>query len=525
MYPHASRTRKESATSTATSDSVATTNINAARASRDLRTKSPTFSTTTAASSMPFPAITRADLRTSIGTYEDLVSAMAAYRGALATVAHASASLARILETCSRLKGVSDEAAVGFQAAGGLHHVIANHEQVLGRTMLDHVEKPLRQHLESYKSSVSERSAAYERTLIDRSRVIRQTEKESLLTGRRRQRDLASFRQALSILQAQVDDLDRLKSDYYESVLMHEENVWDAVLGKVAFSVRSTLDVYDRITSKASDPQLEPLILSIPDPFDTYTLPGKRDGPDGPTTPQIFSILPPLSMSSLSSSPSQEYVRASGSISPTKSQRTATTARRRQSSNGQGGGIPLASGSAVPFPAPSSPPSAAAPVVSSEPGSSLNSYASDWASSVSSPATSMGGPSLSSTVYASSQRQLHINTSANSTAETKLRNMLLRSPSSVSMRGEMALDDTARNRRSRAQQNGAGTTESQEDDNSDTDTEVGSRRGLRVEGSGGTITQRNRPSNPPIRREDSESTTKGSVSAPDDGLDVCKDTQ
>lgn len=89
--------------------------------------------------------------------------------------------------------------------------MIANHEQVLvrkilkarsasgdvaeilaprlqGRTMHDHVEKPLRQQLEAYKATVAERSSAYEKTLIDRSKVIRQTEKESLQTGRRRQR-------------------------------------------------------------------------------------------------------------------------------------------------------------------------------------------------------------------------------------------------------------------------------------------------------------------------------------------------
>ena len=48
-----------------------------------------------------------------------------------------------------------------------------------------------------------------------------------------------------------MDELDRLKADYYESVLQHEEQVWDFVLGKVSYSVRTTLDVYDRITAKS----------------------------------------------------------------------------------------------------------------------------------------------------------------------------------------------------------------------------------------------------------------------------------
>ena len=45
--------------------------------------------------------------------------------------------------------------------------------------------------------------------------------------------DLDTFRAALSILQHQVSELDRLKADYYGEVLAHEEETWDLVMGKV----------------------------------------------------------------------------------------------------------------------------------------------------------------------------------------------------------------------------------------------------------------------------------------------------
>lgn len=61
--------------------------------------------------------------------------------------------------------------------------------------------------------------------------------------------------------------------------------IWDTVLSKVAFVVRSQLDFYEKIAGKASDPILEPLVMSIPDPFDSYG-PPKEDG-------QIFSVLAP----------------------------------------------------------------------------------------------------------------------------------------------------------------------------------------------------------------------------------------
>ena len=63
--------------------------------------------------------------------------------------------------------------------------------------------------------------------------------------------DLQSFREALAVLQKQVDDLDELKARHYEEIVEHEEEVWDFVQGKVCLVVRSTMDVFDRLTSKA----------------------------------------------------------------------------------------------------------------------------------------------------------------------------------------------------------------------------------------------------------------------------------
>jgi len=77
----------------------------------------------------------------------------------------------------------------------------------------------------------------------------------------------------------------------------HEEEVWNVVQGKVCLAVRSTMDIFDRFTAKASDPVIEPMLQSIPDPFDSYGPPQAED--------QIFSILPPLSiMNAPSPSPS-----------------------------------------------------------------------------------------------------------------------------------------------------------------------------------------------------------------------------
>ena len=76
------------------------------------------------------------------------------------------------------------------------------------------------------------------------------------------QADLQSFRSALAQLQRQVDELDALKAEYHEEVLVGEDDVrfafcvgnsfeiWDTVLSKTAFVVRSQLDLYDKIACK-----------------------------------------------------------------------------------------------------------------------------------------------------------------------------------------------------------------------------------------------------------------------------------
>ena len=45
--------------------------------------------------------------------------------------------------------------------------------------------------------------------------------------------DLQSFREALAVLQHQVDELDALKASHYQEIMEHEEEVWEVVQGKV----------------------------------------------------------------------------------------------------------------------------------------------------------------------------------------------------------------------------------------------------------------------------------------------------
>ena len=96
--------------------------------------------------------------------------------------------------------------------------------------------------------------------------------------------------------------MDRIKADYYTEVLTGEQETWDMLAGKVSLVVRSQIDSADRIVTKgSSDPVIEEMVQAILDPFNAYGLPSSEQG-EG----HIFSILPPLGISSPATSSNEQ---------------------------------------------------------------------------------------------------------------------------------------------------------------------------------------------------------------------------
>ncbi|KAI0699410.1 hypothetical protein BC835DRAFT_567539 [Cytidiella melzeri] len=319
---------------------------------------SPTFSEATNASAMNFgpdgpdKIITRADLKASLQAYEDLLNKSAAYRAALMAMSRASAGFADAMTSCSALKGPNYDTGTRMQAASGLHHLMSNHWHVLADTLDKQFEKPLRQHLDTYRSVVTERSNTYERALREKSNAIRRTERENM---QRKGRNLQTFREALAVLQRQVDELDDLKSQHYQDIVVHEEEVWDVIQGKTCIVVRSTLDVFDRLTAKASDPVIEPMLQAVPDPFDSYGPPPEED--------KIFSILPPLSV--MANTPSASPSPLTSSTPELENSSDGIPSNKSSWANPTGGFFPDASAAWADVPSPSSAsPSASSPLSS-----------------------------------------------------------------------------------------------------------------------------------------------------------------
>lgn len=232
--------------------------------------------------------ITRADLRASVAAYHELLKAAKEYRESMERSSNASTAFAIALEQCARVKGAT-ESANSLLLGSGLCFMIGNSHQVLSATLLRSFELPLLAAYEEYVTVLSERHDKYEVLLSERTAAIRQTEHENMKQGRKKSRDLNQFRKALESLQEQVRGVEAVKKAYYNETLEKENEMWGLISSKVALLLRSTLELSDRLASKANEPAVEELMRENPDPFDSY-----RE--ENSETRDLFSVLPPLSM-------------------------------------------------------------------------------------------------------------------------------------------------------------------------------------------------------------------------------------
>lgn len=181
----------------------------------------------------PSITITRKDLSNSTLAYQRLLSASKAYTQDTLNLSNSSSELASALDECSRLKG-SHESSSQLQALSGLYYLISSYNQVLADSFWKDFSIPLLNHFDSYNQNNVERSMVNEKLLMEKSKVLKEMEMKNLKNGRKKERDLNSFRKALNELQQQVEEIDRIKSDYYHELLQSEEECWKLVMEKVS---------------------------------------------------------------------------------------------------------------------------------------------------------------------------------------------------------------------------------------------------------------------------------------------------
>uniref|UniRef100_A0A060TF33 ARAD1D19800p n=1 Tax=Blastobotrys adeninivorans TaxID=409370 RepID=A0A060TF33_BLAAD len=211
--------------------------------------------------------ITSRDIEQAVSSYSRALEAAQAYSQAIRQVANAAAQFGSALDDCASCKGagISGE---GLTAAGGLHYLVSNHEQILANSIEKCFQEPVQKQLEVLKSTAAKNEAQFKHQLRTKSKELQKLEKASHKLAQRKLRNLSEYRSSLLEITARVDDIDRLKYDYFESAYSLAQNTSTKVLEHACSAVRAQLDICEAIARKGwSGGGLDDLIAHCPDPF------------------------------------------------------------------------------------------------------------------------------------------------------------------------------------------------------------------------------------------------------------------
>ncbi|KAI2782175.1 hypothetical protein F4815DRAFT_463981 [Daldinia loculata] len=281
----------------------------------------------------PRPAhavLSKNDLEQSQLAYSDLLATAKSYRIALASLSTAASAFGSALESCARLKEARADTlgppsgtsltnsfttkgsctAELLLSASGVHHLIANHQQILSETVYKSFEVPLLHELDQWRRNIEDEDETYKREVAARSREIRRLEKEGLKLHRQsRRRDVAKFREHLVTLTSKLDDLTGLHADHARTLLRDSQEASAKILDASCSLVRAEVDIFEGLARKGwTGGGLEDLLEKGQDLFasDEDGLPGAATAAGvtimaansavGEGGAKLFSILPPKSI-------------------------------------------------------------------------------------------------------------------------------------------------------------------------------------------------------------------------------------
>ncbi|KAI1150330.1 hypothetical protein F4825DRAFT_427122 [Nemania diffusa] len=275
--------------------------------------------------------LTKADLEQSQLAYSDLLATAKSYRIALASISTAASAFGCALEACARLKESRADSLLNIPAGGpaisllsnsytmrptsctadhllsasGVHHLIANHQQILSETVYRSFEVPLLHDLDKWRRDIEDADEAYQKEVALRSREIRRLEKEGLKLHKQRRRDLSKFREHLVQLTSKLDGLSTLHGDHAQGLLRESQEASTKILDAGCSLVRAEVDIFESLARKGwSGGGIDDLLERGRDLFATdedtaVAVSGSSAVAVGSASndgTKLFSILPPKSI-------------------------------------------------------------------------------------------------------------------------------------------------------------------------------------------------------------------------------------
>lgn len=224
------------------------------------------------------------DFNQNVGIYKNLLSKAEGLRKSLLTVSTAANEFGQALEDCinecpkvNNSKVVSD----GLINAGGLQYMIGSNQQILSRLIETNFEDPLRLELDHLCREYDMNHIYYQQEIKLKSKLLREKELENIKLSKQKTRNLNTYKNNLLHLTNHLEEIDRLKYDYYHEInSMIERFNQDHILIRTGSLVRAQLEIFEGIAKKGwSGGGLDDLLSISPDIFEEVdTAEGAEEG-------------------------------------------------------------------------------------------------------------------------------------------------------------------------------------------------------------------------------------------------------
>lgn len=222
---------------------------------------------------MDLPSIlTSKDFEASVASYENMLAKAEGLRKALLTVSEAASDFGQALEDTinnnpkvNNNKQVSD----GLINAGSLQYIVGSNNQILSRLLEQNFQKPISKELENLKANYKTNYNFYQQEVKAKSQELRRKELENIRLSKLKTRNLSVYKSNLMNLTSQLDEIDRLKYDYYLEVnSMIEQFNESQLLIRTGSIIRAELELFEGIARKGwSGGGLDKLLEISPDLF------------------------------------------------------------------------------------------------------------------------------------------------------------------------------------------------------------------------------------------------------------------
>lgn len=217
--------------------------------------------------------VTSKDFQSNIDTYTNLMDKASKLRESLLLVSTAANEFGQALEdTINDCPKVNNSRSVcdGMLNAGGLQYMIGSNQQILSRLISTSFEEPLKKELAKLQDDYNYSYGFYQKEVKLKLKLLREKELENIKLSKLRTRNLNTYKNNLLNLTNQLDEIDRLKYDYYHEInSMIERFNNEHLLIKTGSLVRAQLEVFEGIAKKGwSGGGLDELLAVSPDLFE-----------------------------------------------------------------------------------------------------------------------------------------------------------------------------------------------------------------------------------------------------------------